>query len=186
MPDIEENNHHSGEALDLVATRAISAFTQTTSRRGLLAAGGKLLLRLLGVSLIPLLPFDRAFGQLSPPTQNCKGDWQYCGQHGNFCKACCGQGAAIVACPVCTNTRDSWHECCCCPGCNGGNGYNVHYVDCCGTTGTWKKTDAQLCKGDDCRNTLTFGWWCGTTEAYYCTIVTVDTSKPCSHCKSTH
>jgi hypothetical protein len=190
MPDTEENDIKNDQKLDLLTAKALSAFSQSTSRRGLLAAGGRLFLRALGISIFPLLPLYRVVAQGGPPTQNCKGDWQYCYQHGNFCTACCGGSSPwITTCPPCTNQRtdQAWHWCCCCPGCQGG--YTISYIDCCGLVtpvNGVKYTNAQAaaCKGADCRNTLAFGWWCnGLSDTYRCTIVNQGTT-PCSNCKS--
>jgi hypothetical protein len=190
MQGIEEKDIDNGLKLDSLTTKALSAFSQSTSRRGMLAAGGRLFLKALGISLFPLLPVYRVFAQ-GPPTQNCKGDWQYCGQHGNFCTSCCGVGALATSCPPCTKAQTTWawHECCCCPGCQGG--YTIAYIDCCGLVTPvngvkFTNADAAACKGGDCRNTGTVGWWCGNpiTNPYRCTIVSQGT--PCQNCKSIH
>jgi hypothetical protein len=191
MPETEENDltHelNNGHKFDLLTANALSTFSRNTSRRGLLAAGGRLFLKALGISMLPLLPLYRVFAQ-GAPTQNCKGDWQYCGQHGNFCNACCGAAAGITSCPPCTNqeTGDAWNSCCCCPGCQGG--FTILYIDCCGLVTPvngvkYTNADAAACKGNQCRNTLTFGWWCGGGGTYRCTIINPTT--PCKNCKST-
>jgi hypothetical protein len=181
--DIDEN----GEQMDLLTAKALSAFSRTTSRRGLLAAGGRLFLKALGVSLLPLLPFDRTFAQAgggNPTDQDCS-DWQYCGIHGFFCQACCGGGPYITSCPPCTNqqTTTFWSVCCCCPGCNKGQGYTVKYIDCCGVKTGYTAAQAQTCtKKPKCKNTATANW-CGGTGTYYCTIVSVS-PNPCKGCSS--
>jgi hypothetical protein len=184
MPDIDENESGKDQQLDLVTAKLFSAFSRSTSRRGLLVSGGKLFLKALGIAMVPLLPLDRAFAQGSP-NQNCKGDWQYCGIHGNFCKACCGGGPYATGCPPCTNNGSWWTACCCCPGCSGG--YIIYYQDCCGLAQNTKGvtyTDAQAaaCKGTECRNSLDIGYWCGGQGKYRCTIVTQH--APCKGCKS--
>jgi hypothetical protein len=189
MQDIEESGPENGKQLDLVTARALSAFSRSTSRRGFLAGGWRLFLKGLGISVFPLLPLYRVIAQ-SPPTQDCQGDWQYCGQHGNFCQACCGGAAAITSCPVCTSTGSSWSACCCCPGCN--SAFTILYVDCCGLVAcpsgkcppgtTYTAAQAADCKGADCRRVQRWGWWCGLKGVYRCTIINQTT--PCSDCKS--
>jgi hypothetical protein len=199
MADSEENGHDSGPLLDLVTAKALSTFSQTTSRRGALALGGRLLLRALGVSMIPLLPLDRVFAQNTggnPTDQNCA-DWQYCGIHGFFCTACCGLSTpAITACPPCTNTTKHWSTCCCCDSCAAGKGFTVSYIDCCGLNNpkppakpVWTLAQAEACQNKnsnsgapgECKNATTWNW-CGVGGGqYFCTIVSVGTI-PCSYC----
>jgi hypothetical protein len=187
MRDKDENGLENGQPLDLVTARALSAFSNSTSRRGLIVWGGRLFLRVLGISMLPLLPLDRAFAQTAP-NQNCQGDWQYCGQHGNFCQVCCGGGPYATGCPPCTNNGGWWAQCCCCPSCSGG--YTIWYTDCCGlaqnTKGvTYTDAEAAACKGAYCRNGYGVGYWCSiggkSQGTYRCTIVQQKT--PCSSCK---
>lgn len=183
----QENGHEHGPLLDSITARALSTFSQTTSRRGALALGGRWLLRALGLSLIPVLPLDRVFAQDSggnPTNQNCA-DWQYCGIHGYFCQACCGGTSPyITSCPPCTNKTKSWSTCCCCDTCAAGKGFTVSYIDCCGVAKGYTLAQAQTCQdtaAGKCKNAATLNW-CGVGGGqYFCTVVSVG-SVPCSFC----
>ena len=177
-----DDNEQRKNSLDTGVARALSVFAQRRSRRGLLAASGKLLLRALGVSIVvPLLPIDRAFAQV----QNCDGEWQYCGQWGNFCKACCGVGAQATTCPPCLYQGQSWTTCCCVPACPAG-GHYVSYYDCCGAKGRYAASARNACMGHFCgRNPVHQPYWCGPSypsSSYKCTVVSVSTTACNNNC----
>ena len=179
MPSINNQAQGESKAFDSAASRVLTAFSQTTSRRGLLAAAGRLLLKVAGVSVIPLLPVDRVFAQ----SQNCTGDWQYCGQYGAFCKSCCGQSAQIFSCPQCLYTGAAWTRCCCpANSCTNGNGYLVSYKDCCGVRPGWTSTQTAGCAGSWCRRNVPQPYWCGSypSSTYRCTVISV--GGPCTGC----
>lgn len=137
----------SKDKLDQRAGELIADFSQRMSRRGLVSALGRLMLRAAGVALVPvLLPVDRAYAQFS-----CSGDWQTCGMHGFFCKACCGHSARYASCPACTTTRAAWSKCCW----DEGNCRStwIMYVDCAWPAGGkpgFTINDAANCQGDEC------------------------------------
>lgn len=105
--------------------------SEELSRRGLLARAGRFMLRLSGLALLPLLPFDRrANGQTL-----CS--WRECGMCGNYCGSsatCCnGNTGGGRLCPSCLTTFGSWTGCC-----TDGSGCNhlMTYTDCGSTSGT--------------------------------------------------
>jgi hypothetical protein len=173
MQDKQQENPKQGNYLDLISSKTLRGLSTTTSRRGFLAAGGRLLLKALGISLVPLLPLDRSFGQFGSPTQDC-GQWQYCGQHGRFCAACCGGGPYPTSCPPCLGTSErEWSVCCCCPGCAKGMGYMINYWDCCNVNSGYTTKQAKQCRGATCRRAYSLSAWCtaNSGDKYYCTFV---------------
>src|SRR5258708_3890764 len=109
---------------------------QRVSRRGLLAAVGQVALRLAGLSILPMLPVDRAFGAVG----SCATDYRLCGMYGSFCKDCCNQTASLTSCPSCTQVGASWPFCCCTASCPS-TCRMITYTDCCGTGSVF--TDSQ-------------------------------------------
>jgi methylamine dehydrogenase light chain len=115
--------------LDKTIERFSRRIAMGSSRRGILAGLGKLL---IGGAARPLLPIDRAFGsthvdpQQDDPT---KCDyWKYCSMDGMLCSCCGGTGSD---CPPGTSiSKVSWVGTCR----NGADGRNylVSYTDCCG------------------------------------------------------
>jgi hypothetical protein len=179
--DSEDENH----PLDLNVAKVLGDFAQTTSRRGMLAVAGRTLLKILGISLLPLLPVDRIFAQ----NQNCSDDWQYCWQWGAFCAACCGSSKPyILSCPKCLYAGSSWSHCCCAPSCPSGKGYTVSYTDCCGLVPGYTQQAANACEGAWCKRAgVGQPYWCGSefnSATYRCTFTHVDTSTMCSPCSS--
>lgn len=181
MPDRAERRTEQAHPVDAGAAKVLSGFAQGTSRRGLFAMAGRLLLRIIGVSLVPLLPVDRVFAQ----AQNCN-DPTYCGQWGNFCAACCGQSAQVSSCPACLYPGAAWSACCCFPACPQPVGHCVSYQDCCGLRPGFTPSQAAACKGAFCgKNPVPQQFWCGSAGAsstYQCTIVRVDLFNTCDPC----
>ena len=115
--------------LDNTIERFSRRVAMGSSRRGVLAGLGRLL---IGGAALPLLPIDRAFGsthvdpQQDDPT---KCDyWKYCSMDGMLCSCCGGTGSD---CPPGTSiSKVSWVGTCR----NGADGRNylVSYTDCCG------------------------------------------------------
>jgi hypothetical protein len=188
MPEIPENGQDTETKFDSLTSQALSVFSESTSRRGVLAKGGHLLLRLLGVNVfLALLPLDRC----SSPPANCPGgSWANCGQWGNFCNACCGSGANPTTCPHSTSCPGmfagaAWTWCCCCNTC-GNSGYQVTYQDCCDRTSSSATTS---CKGVFCNGGGDQQpYWCYGSGAYVvsqyrCTVAQVSTIV-CRNCNS--
>jgi hypothetical protein len=179
MPQIDDQVRADRIGFDDVASRLLTNFSQRMSRRGLLAASGRLLLRIAGVSMIPLLPVDRVFAQ----SQNCSGDWQYCGQYGNFCKSCCGQSAHVFTCPQCLYTGAAWTRCCCpSNSCTNGQGTLISYKDCCGVKSGYTSAQTAECTGSFCARNVLQPTWCGSYpgSTYRCTVISV--GAPCTGC----
>lgn len=140
------------------------------SRRSGLMKIGRILLRLSGLTLIPLLPVDRRF--VVSAQYGC--NWQTCGMCGVLCNTCCNNSGGYSKCPTCSGmvTASAWGACCyeqagdC-------SGNTFLYSDCC----TQNSNDAQSCKGTACQTACypNFPAYCSTigTWFYSCTIVTV-------------
>jgi hypothetical protein len=180
MEEIKESSQEDDQPIDAGTARLLTTFSALTSRRGVLAAGGRILLRIAGVSLLPLLPVDRVFASAIP---NCDDDWEYCGIYGAFCKACCGHtGYEIDVCPPCLYKASSWTVCCC-NACGSKQGRYVSYSDCCGLKPGYTTAQAQACSGTFCTRGCQQPYWCGSypSATYRCTIITVGAT--CSGCQ---
>ncbi len=197
MADIPENDPENGQPLDSAVAKALSAFSENTSRRGVLAAGGRMVLKLLGINaaMMVLLPLDRCSdgGGGGGDNPNCPGGtWANCGQWGAFCPACCGSSYNPTSCPSCTKPGGWWTTCCCCDSCGAG-GYNVNYQDCCcNPTGNPSQcSTSSSCVGTVwCKGTAYSQgqpgqpYWCGYNYGqaeYRCTVAVV-TATPCTTC----
>lgn len=151
----------------------LTRWGQHVSRRGLLSRAWQFALSLAGLSLVPVLPVDRAFAQ---GITGCS-DWRMCGIHGFFCKACCGGGASYTTCPSCTSMGGAWTGCCkhvideCTSECK-----QISYADCCGGDAT-----AAACTGEECPPGGGEGTpaYCGLS-AFRCTVVRE--MVPCTGC----
>jgi methylamine dehydrogenase light chain len=134
---------------------------ETSSRRSALTKIGRTLLKIAGISLIPVLPLDRIIPKAEAQAPICD-HWWYCGIDGWLCTcAACGGGA--TSCPSCTTQGSSWCVCC-----YSGSVYTwMCYIDCC--------TDSQTC-ANNCLNNCQFcnpsneekPAWCA--NMYACTI----------------
>ncbi|WP_211109685.1 methylamine dehydrogenase light chain [Azospirillum oleiclasticum] len=119
------------ERLDRFAERSARTMAKTNGRRSFLAKTGALV---VGGGLLPLLPFDRTFGQAHAATPVTDGDavsceyWRYCALDGNLCSAC---GGSLTQCPPGSEaSKVSWVGTCRNP--NDNKDYLVSYNDCCG------------------------------------------------------
>jgi len=162
------------ELFDSQTADFLTHWGQRLSRRGLLATVGKVALRLAGLSILPMLPVDRAFAAVG----SCAGDYRLCGMCGQFCKNCCNQTASLFTCPTCTKPGASWTQCCCDTLC-AGSCFMISYTDCCGTNpGTQGFTDSQAAACQDsagCANGCPQPVWCGGVggDVYRCTVIHV-------------
>lgn len=94
--------------LDERVGRALGHFSQSTSRRGILARLSKLVLAVTGATLVlEVLPVDRTVAEAA----NC-GDWRLCGIYGRTCD-CCNGGNPLNYCPACSTWNNYWSSCCC-------------------------------------------------------------------------
>ncbi|MGQ9364695.1 methylamine dehydrogenase light chain [Azospirillum sp. ST 5-10] len=120
------------ERFDRLTERGARAMAKSNGRRSFLARTGTLM---LGGAVMPLLPFDRTFGQAFAATTEPGGDeallceyWRYCALDGNLCSAC---GGSLTQCPPGAEaSKVSWVGTCRNP--NDGKDYLVAYNDCCG------------------------------------------------------
>jgi hypothetical protein len=156
------------EGLDERVMRLADHWAQGVSRRGLLARVGEMALGLTGLTVAISLPVHRVFAQSVgfPPCS----DWQMCGIHGAFCKACCGEPASFTSCK-CGMTKDgSWPACCTnnnvCPT------YRrmIYYHDCCAPE---EHTASFACQGEECPPGGGFNTpgYCAGNRTFRCTII---------------
>jgi hypothetical protein len=168
---------------------------QKVSRRGLLAKAGRIILRISGIAVIPLLPLDRRFTASASPSCS----WKTCGMCGAFCAACCGSpGGYYPHCPSCLNYGGGW-GCCCYDtslgSCNCVNGHRFLYVDCCAPNTTQGIAQAKACKSSvwcqtpptgDCGGEggcYAGGNYCVNGNVYSCTILLPE-SGTCDACNN--
>jgi len=192
----------SGSSIEERIAAYLRGWSQTVSRRGTLARAGRILLRLSGVTLIPLLPLDRRF-EVDAADRSESGDdlapgedrplvrrkvhycrWWTCGMCGTFCSTtCCGGTGGTSKCPSCSGAMyqdGAWTGCCydsCTTSCS--NATRYAYYDCCATTGTL----ARQCTGSfDCGRACYPGFpaYCNNGRIYSCTIVVA--IGPCNAC----
>jgi hypothetical protein len=161
--------------LDEKVSQYLQESSFKTSRRGVVAKLSKLVLGLVGVSVVSGLPIDREV-VVSAQGPNCS-DWDFCGMCGWFCSgssSCCpssSQHGSTLACPGCTTQGGSWTLCCFNPDECEGVGHLISYYDCCGgSTG-----DTSSCQGASCCNSPTYTLptapsWC---SPYRCTIIAI-------------
>ena len=146
-------------------TQVLIRFVRKNSRRGFLARIWKLPLRVLGISLLPLLPVDRLTRKVEANV-DCS-DWRLQGLDGVSCANCCG---GITACPSgCAYTITSaWIFCCCNPNPLGDNRY-FKYIDCCGPLSSCSScANAAYCANNPGQSV----WYPGAPNNYYkCTKI---------------
>jgi hypothetical protein len=161
----EETNVEESE-FDTWAAKILAEISKKSSRRGVLSKIGRILLRIAGVVVLPLLPVNRIVSNLQ--AQGTCGEWLYCGMCGTQC-GCCGGG--WTACPTGCPGSGMW-SCCCY---DGDKGYIINYIDCCE-----QGTACASCNGcPACANNCTGQEWCGQGRyTYRCTIVQ-RTLTPC-------
>ena len=142
------------DAFDQKVATILSTLSQQGARRGFLAQSGKLILSLLGVSVITLLPEDR----IVPKAQasSCS-NWYLCGLCGRTCDCCAGDD---FHCPYGTQQYGNWS--CCCS--NNGVRTRVYYSDCCNGNVTCNCTSCS----NGCNGCWTGSVWCNG-GTYRCT-----------------
>ena len=119
------------QELDTFVERSSRTIAGYSSRRGVLAAIGRLLIG--GALLVPVLPVARAFGATPPSSEGDKESedcdyWKYCGMAGSLCSCC---GGSSHQCPVGTEpSKVHWVGTC--KSASDGKNYIVAYHDCCG------------------------------------------------------
>jgi hypothetical protein len=161
------NEHQNTESnLDERLASYLRGQANSLGRRSALAKVGKILLRLSGLTLIPLLPLDRRF-EVSAQS-SCT--WQTCGMCGILCNSCCNNSGGFSRCPTCSGmvTAGSWGGCCYASGACSGTQF--YYADCC----TTNQSQANSCKGTACQAACYphFPAYCASGCYYSCTIVT--------------
>jgi len=151
------------EEKDTRITEVLKSFGRTTRRRGFLSQSWKLILRVLGISLVPLLPVDKGLRRVE--AANSCDDFQNCGMCGVPCWAC---GGSAGGCPTgCTSTLGNTWNACCCP--DLGPMQEWRYVDCCGPSSSCTSCDSEpeYCTGGCGIPGMTS--WCPSGTAYKCT-----------------
>lgn len=161
--------------------RLARRIAERSSRRGVLARIGKVVLGAAGASVLPALPVRRAAAQEDEETIDFTGTdptscnyWRYCNMGGRLCADC--EGGGITTCPPGTTLGvEYWVGCCTDP--VSGKTYLTANYDCCGKSGCgrpcgepWEQdTPTDVAPGSQDRNVL----WCMSdpTQSYTCTVV---------------
>jgi hypothetical protein len=151
----------------------LADFAKRSTRRRVFSTMGRILLRITGVTIVPLLPINRMVSEAEAQGVDCNLP-EFCGMWGRTCQ-CTGSGGYDNACPNGCPRGGSWADCCW----NEADGINYHYryYDCC--------ESGSMCSGCNDTNCI---WcmnkgpqfnWCGNTNlTYRCTIaVLVGTCK---------
>ena len=162
------------EWMDSRAESGARRVAQQTGRRSFITKAGA---ALLGGALLPMLPYDRNFGEAhAQEGASADGDqteceyWRYCALDGNLCNDC---GGTLTECPPGAEaSKVSWVGTCRNP--NDNKDYLVSYNDCCGKAS---------CSGSFCftsegeRPGYRMGLyndinWCmaNTSKGYHCTV----------------
>src|SRR5947199_6540631 len=92
--------------------RLLKRLYVSTSRRSWLVGIGRSVLKVMGVSMLPLLPVDRIVTPADAQTSGPCDYWFLCGIYGCVCD-CSACGGTHVTCPSCaTKSSGYWDECC--------------------------------------------------------------------------
>lgn len=162
MSKNEENRPNLDERLADYLVEQSSTF----SRRSMLMKVGRIVLRLSGLALIPLLPVDRRFAVSAQ--SGCS--WQTCGMCGALCNTCCNSSGGYSQCPTCTGMVKAADWGLCCYNSGSCTGTFFTYSDCCSSS-----SSASSCQGTLCQTACYPGFpaYCDGQHPYYgCTIVT--------------
>lgn len=161
-------------AVDRTVENVLDRFSQSVSRRGMIARLGKVVLGGLGLSVATqILPVDR---RVARADVSCS-DWRLCNMCGNQCDCCNGDAKGIGGCPDCATVGSFWTGCCCNP--NDNRAYTIRYWDC-------MKGSCTNAKVDQCHNCTSCSngcpqpvWGSGT---YVCTKIENTGQTGCKCC----
>jgi hypothetical protein len=158
---MSEHNAYDERAADYIAD-----WGQSLSRRGVLAKVGNLLLRTVGIAIVPVLPLNRVV-EAQGFVAGCS-DWRMCGIVGWFCQNCCGDVGSYWNCPSCTQwSPTAWRACCYNPSACPDHRW-IYYFDCC----TPNRPDAIACQGSSCHGNPDAPSYCTPSQGYYsCTVI---------------
>lgn len=151
LPDHPDRDLDESRALDDQIANLLNRFGQTTSRRGLLAGAGRVILALVGASVVSVIPIQPIARDAEAIT--CGGIW--CGMCGTKCCSSCG--GSNTTCPPGTSVGSYWTRCCPPAG-----GTRYRYYDCCG--GSVNCSGCTQCS-DGCPQSA----WCSGLGDYRCT-----------------
>lgn len=102
-----------------------------SSRRSAIVRVGKMCLKALGISMLPLLPVDRIVREADAQSNPCS-SWFLCAIYGRLCGAANCSCGTTNSCPSCATSGSFWQKCC-----QYGSGYStVQYIDCCSSSQT--------------------------------------------------
>ena len=132
----------------------------SSSRRSFVVRCGTSILRLLGISLLPVLPLVRI-----AKGQSACGAWFLCGIFGRLC-TCTGCGGTTQSCPSCATKGSFWQECCL----QSCEQFSIQYIDCC-TNSSSCYTPCSNC--EFCERGTSEPSWCAGYAYYCCTIVKI-------------
>jgi hypothetical protein len=151
-----------------VVGHAVRALYTSSSRRSALASLGRACLKLLGISMLALLPVDRIV-KPAMAQSICSSNY-LCGIWGTLCASGCQGCGTTTSCSSCSTAGGSWTACC--P--NGSGTTLVTYIDCC--------TNVQSCAAACAvctvchQNPEEQATWCGGFAYYVCTIISLGQS----------
>jgi hypothetical protein len=157
----EENLSNSkSNDFDIGATRILTGLAKRCTRRGVIFRVGRILLRITGVGIVPLLPLDRMIPEVE--AQSSCTDAHLCGICGRLCGCC---GGNLYNCPAGCPRTSFWS--CCCVYMNPAKIYN--YYDCCERN---TSNCASCANCTFCQNNCPQPVWCGdSTLTYRCTSI---------------
>ncbi len=121
----------SDSLFDGIFEQITKSIATRSTRRSFLGRASKVFLGVLGIELLPALPFDpRAYGHPAGPMVDCT-QTKYCGAYGRICSGC-DNANGDTACPDITATgcetgTGQWNACCDIPNLGG---RIVQYYDC--------------------------------------------------------
>jgi hypothetical protein len=176
---IEDDGVQYSPTLDERVAEFLGRRSQKLSRRGAMVSMGRVLLRVSGLALLPLLPSVAC---------NSGGTcgWTTCGMCGNFCStsgSCCSGSGGVAKCPNCLSVGGSWTFCCYDPTtCNCQAGFVFTYTDCMSNTSGLALTcrDSTRCSTPPTGNCAGQGGYAYGSTFYACTIVVQ--GGPCNAC----
>jgi hypothetical protein len=133
----------------------------SSSRRSFVMRCGRFILKVLGISLLPVLPIERN----AEAQTECDG-WYLCGIWGRLCQ-CSGCGGTYMSCPSCSSLGPSFWTECCMQSCII---YTVTYRDCCSNSQTCQSNCASC---TFCRRGAQEPSWCHGYSYYVCTVAAI-------------
>src|SRR5438132_6602396 len=131
------------------------------TRRSLLGRLSRVALGVLGIQLLPVLPFDRRVHAFHSSGDPCTDNWMLCGAQGTLCQYCPNGGQ--IQCPTGSGCsflqygNGTWCACCLNP--DTGQGRTICYYDCC-VCGTYNSSGCRVACGNGTNCSSHIQAWC--------------------------